>query len=103
MNVRGDARERSGVWRKPFPAVHDVEKRREEIVRNNRIAGIQDVNGAFGTVDEVAHIMAEYYKAGIRGILLGMPAPYDRETIERVIKEVRPRVLEMVAATGARR
>lgn len=43
------------------------------------------------TADEAAARMAEYWRAGIRGIIVGQVAPFDRETIERIAREVRPR------------
>lgn len=50
------------------------------------------------TVDEVVARMLEYVRVGVRGFIVGYPPPYDRETIERVAREIRPRVEDEVAA-----
>jgi len=40
----------------------------------------------------VAERLAEYARAGVAEVIAVMPAPYDAETIERLITEVRPRL-----------
>ncbi len=51
-----------------------------------------------GSVDEVVARMLEYVRGGVRGFIMGYPPPYDRVTMERVAREVRPRVEREVAA-----
>ncbi|MDQ3399756.1 MAG: TIGR03560 family F420-dependent LLM class oxidoreductase [Chloroflexota bacterium] len=48
------------------------------------------------TVEAVAQRLAEHWRAGARGFVFGMSPPYDRETIERLIGEVRPRLQEII-------
>jgi F420-dependent oxidoreductase-like protein len=59
------------------------------------VAGFPDYaasNQPYGTSEIVARRLAEYAAAGVREIIAVMPAPYDRETIERLATEVRPRL-----------
>ena len=55
------------------------------------------VGRAAGDPDTVARRMAEYWKAGVRGFLLSGAEPFDRETIERVGREVKPRLAKLIA------
>lgn len=50
------------------------------------------------TVDEVVERMLQYVKVGVRGFIIGFAPPYDRETMERIAGEVRPRIEREVAA-----
>ncbi len=43
-----------------------------------------------GTVDEIAEKMLGYVRVGFPSVLVELPAPYDMETIERLIGEVKP-------------
>jgi alkanesulfonate monooxygenase SsuD/methylene tetrahydromethanopterin reductase-like flavin-dependent oxidoreductase (luciferase family) len=54
-----------------------------------------------GSADAVARRLAEHWRAGARGFVFGMAAPYDRETIERLAREVRPRLEELVQGSSA--
>ena len=59
------------------------------------VAGFPDYaasNQPYGTSEIVARRLAEYAAVGVREIIAVMPAPYDRETIERLATEVRPRL-----------
>ena len=40
--------------------------------------------------------LAEQWRAGARGFIFGVNPPYDRETIERLISDVRPRLEQLV-------
>jgi alkanesulfonate monooxygenase SsuD/methylene tetrahydromethanopterin reductase-like flavin-dependent oxidoreductase (luciferase family) len=46
----------------------------------------------FGTPETIAERLLEYCEVGFNTALVEMPAPYDRETIERLAKEVKPLV-----------
>jgi alkanesulfonate monooxygenase SsuD/methylene tetrahydromethanopterin reductase-like flavin-dependent oxidoreductase (luciferase family) len=46
----------------------------------------------FGTPETIAERLLEYSDAGFRTAIVEVPAPYDRETLERLAKEVRPLV-----------
>ena len=43
-----------------------------------------------GTPEQVAEMMRPYLGIGFRHFILGFPAPYDAETMERMITEVKP-------------
>ncbi len=43
-----------------------------------------------GTPEQIAERLAPYVELGFRHILVEMPAPFDRETLERLIGEVKP-------------
>ena len=58
--------------------------------------------GRVGTVDRVVDELAPYVEAGFRHIYIDLPAPFDRETLERFIGEVKPRLEEVTSATAAR-
>ena len=49
-------------------------------------------NQPYGTPEMVAQRLAEYARAGVSEVIAVMPAPYDQETIERLVTEVRPRI-----------
>jgi len=51
-----------------------------------------------GKPDDIAKRLLEYHKVGAKGFLFGMSPPYDRETIERTMTEVKPRFLELAQA-----
>lgn len=81
----------------------DAHKRIEGIMQNNRIkdpnAGMKPV---VGTPESIAQLVHRYHQVGIKGILIGCPAPYDVETLERLQKEVKPRVEELAGTTARR-
>jgi alkanesulfonate monooxygenase SsuD/methylene tetrahydromethanopterin reductase-like flavin-dependent oxidoreductase (luciferase family) len=51
----------------------------------------------FGSPETVAERLAEYVAAGFTTAIVEMPWPYDRETIERLAREVRPLVVKQTA------
>ncbi len=51
----------------------------------------------FGTPETIAERLLEYGDAGFRTAIVEMPAPYDRETLERLATEVRPLVAKQPA------
>lgn len=53
---------------------------------------------AAGDPDTVARRLHEYWLAGARGFVLSGAYPFDHETIERVGREVRPRLEKLIAA-----
>ena len=63
----------------------------EETFRRNGEARLWN-NQRVGTVDQVVSQLAPYLEAGFRHLVVGFPAPYDRETMERLISEVKPRL-----------
>jgi hypothetical protein len=49
------------------------------------------------TVDALVTRCAELWRAGARGFILYVKAPFDHETIERIATQVRPRLEEAIA------
>jgi F420-dependent oxidoreductase-like protein len=49
------------------------------------------------SVDQLVEHLLDYWKVGVRGFIFYTLAPFDRETIERVAREVRPRFLQAIA------
>jgi alkanesulfonate monooxygenase SsuD/methylene tetrahydromethanopterin reductase-like flavin-dependent oxidoreductase (luciferase family) len=47
-----------------------------------------------GTVEQIADRLTEYAAAGFESVLLEVPAPFDTETIERLVGEVAPLVAQ---------
>jgi alkanesulfonate monooxygenase SsuD/methylene tetrahydromethanopterin reductase-like flavin-dependent oxidoreductase (luciferase family) len=45
-----------------------------------------------GTSDEMTEKLLAYREVGFHTVLVEMPAPYDRETMERLVEVVRPAV-----------
>ena len=54
-----------------------------------------------GTPDQVAEKIAEYARVGVRGFIVRFAEPFDAESMERLAKEVRPRLEEILAETPA--
>jgi hypothetical protein len=50
----------------------------------------------------MADRLAPYVELGFRHIYIDVPAPFDQETLERFVGEVRPRLEEAVTATSRR-
>ncbi|MHB2018484.1 MAG: LLM class flavin-dependent oxidoreductase, partial [Candidatus Xenobia bacterium] len=75
--------------------IGDGQSRQREFEETNRLspqarAGMPLVSGS---VEEIAGLFRSYHEIGIKGIIVGMPAPYDRTTLELLQKEVKPRLL----------
>jgi alkanesulfonate monooxygenase SsuD/methylene tetrahydromethanopterin reductase-like flavin-dependent oxidoreductase (luciferase family) len=51
----------------------------------------------FGSPEKIAERLLEYCDAGFKTAIVEMPAPYDRETLERLATEVRPLVARQPA------
>lgn len=76
-----------------------IRARLQAVADHNRAAApaTPQPSAAYGSPDVVAQRLAAQWRAGVRGFIFGMSPPYDRETIERLIGEVRPRLEELVA------
>ena len=55
-----------------------------------------------GTAEQIAESLVPYVELGFRHIFYDVPAPYDEETLERFVGEVKP-MLEQAAIASARR
>ena len=77
--------------------LNSVDKRMREVAARNRAeAPTRPAN--LGSPDDIAKRLVEYHKIGVKGFLFGMSPPFDHETIERVMTEVKPRFLELAGA-----
>jgi alkanesulfonate monooxygenase SsuD/methylene tetrahydromethanopterin reductase-like flavin-dependent oxidoreductase (luciferase family) len=75
----------------------EAEARREwasamEFNRTPLERSIEPSRPVFGTPETIADRLLEYCDAGFTTAIVEMPAPYDRETLERLALEVRPLV-----------
>jgi alkanesulfonate monooxygenase SsuD/methylene tetrahydromethanopterin reductase-like flavin-dependent oxidoreductase (luciferase family) len=80
----------------------EAEARREwaaamELNRTPLERGLEPSRPVFGTPETIAERLLEYCDAGFTTAIFEMPAPYDRETLERLAKEVRPLVAKQSA------
>lgn len=75
---------------------NDVDRRLREVSTRNRVAA-PTRPAVLGSPEAIAQRLLEYHRLGVRGFLFGMSPPYDRQTIERVMTEVKPRFLELAA------
>ena len=71
-----------------------VDKRMREVSARNKVEA-PNRPAVLGSPDDIAKRLLEYHKIGVKGFLFGMSPPYDRETIERTMTEVKPRFLEL--------
>ena len=55
-----------------------------------------------GTTEQLAQALVPYVELGFRHILFDQAAPFDDETLERIVTEVRPMLLDRVAAVATR-
>ena len=72
---------------------------RERLKAIGPVAGFPDYassNEPYGDPDAVAQRLADYAAAGVKEIIAVMPAPYDRETIQRLASDVRPRLEDLL-------
>ena len=58
-----------------------------------------DEDGRVGTPEQIAESLVPYVKLGFRHIFFDLPAPFDQETLERFVGEVKPMLAEKALAT----
>ncbi|HZP96782.1 MAG TPA: LLM class flavin-dependent oxidoreductase [Candidatus Limnocylindria bacterium] len=63
--------------------------------------GMNRPNAIVGNADEVAAKLKEHWDVGVRGFIVGFAYPYDLETMERLAKEVRPRLQGLIGMRAA--
>ena len=54
-----------------------------------------------GNADQVAARLKSYWDVGIRGYIIGFAEPFDLETMERLAKDVRPRLERLIGKAAA--
>ncbi|MBI3521564.1 MAG: TIGR03560 family F420-dependent LLM class oxidoreductase [Chloroflexi bacterium] len=72
-----------------------IDARLNELRTHHRQSATPNVTIS-GTPDGVAKHLLERWRAGARGFIFGISAPYDHETIERLMREVKPKLLELI-------
>jgi F420-dependent oxidoreductase-like protein len=58
--------------------------------------GMNPPNAIIGNPDQVAAKLKEHWDVGVKGFIVGFAYPYDTVTIERLAKEVRPRLKALI-------
>ena len=74
--------------------LNTVDKRMREVAARNKVEA-PNRPALAGKPEDIAKKLLEYHKLGVKGFLFGMSPPFDRETIERTMTEVKPRFLEL--------
>ncbi len=74
--------------------LNDIDKRMREVAARNKVEA-PNRPAVAGKPEDIAKLLLGYHKLGVKGFLFGMSPPYDRETIERTMTEVKPRFLEL--------
>ena len=77
----------------------DAARRAEAVFREHH-PGYSE-GGRLGTAEQLVETLAPYVELGFRHIFYDAPAPFDEETLERFVGEVKP-MLEATAAAPAR-
>ena len=72
-----------------------IDARMREVAARNKVEA-PNRPAVAGSPTQIAELLFGYHKVGVKGFLFGMSPPYDRETIERTMTEVKPRFLELV-------
>lgn len=76
----------------------DARRAFEDLLRHNQIdveAQLSRREPWFGSPEELAARMEPYVRLGFRHIIIDTPAPFDTETIERFMTEVKPLLEQM--------
>jgi len=71
-----------------------IDTRMRAVAARNRVEA-PNRPAVAGTPNDIAKQLLAYHKIGVKGFLFGMSPPYDRETIDRMMTEVKPRFLEL--------
>jgi F420-dependent oxidoreductase-like protein len=74
--------------------LNTVDKRMREVAARNKVDAPYRP-ALLGRPADLAKRLLEYRKVGVKGFLFGMSPPFDRETIERTMSDVKPRFLEL--------
>jgi F420-dependent oxidoreductase-like protein len=74
--------------------LNTVDTRMRDVATRNRVEA-PTRPAVLGKPEDIAKRLLDYHKVGVKGFLFGMSPPYDRETIERTMTEVKPRFLEL--------
>jgi alkanesulfonate monooxygenase SsuD/methylene tetrahydromethanopterin reductase-like flavin-dependent oxidoreductase (luciferase family) len=89
------------VWGGQWICVRDDAEDARQVLEDVRAHqhGMNPPNALIGNPDQVAAKLKEWWDVGVRGFIPGFAYPYDTTTIERLAKEVRPRLQKLIAAS----
>jgi len=71
-------------------------------VMHRHHAGWENEPELAGTPDRIAETLVPYVELGFRHVYFDLPAPFDEETLERLVGEVKPRLADAVPAGAGR-
>jgi alkanesulfonate monooxygenase SsuD/methylene tetrahydromethanopterin reductase-like flavin-dependent oxidoreductase (luciferase family) len=78
----------------------EAERVRRSLLEHNRtpMSRVEgDVSFWTGTAEQIAETMTQYIRVGFEHFIVELPAPYDVETMESLVKVVRPMVDQVTA------
>jgi F420-dependent oxidoreductase-like protein len=78
--------------------VEEAERAAQLIAEHN---GLPDFRGPVGTPEQIAESLVPQVELGFHHVYFDLPAPYDRETIERLVGEVKPLLERAIAKPTA--
>jgi F420-dependent oxidoreductase-like protein len=78
--------------------VEEAQRASEAIARQN---GLPDFRGPVGPPDLIAERLLPQIALGFHHVYFDVPAPYDRETLERLVSDVKPLLARAVARPAA--
>ena len=90
--IRDDAAE---AWRVQDEILAHNRAQQDEVRPGS--GSVDRSRAAVGTVDDVYAHLAPIVEAGYHHLICGFPAPYDRESMERLATQVRPRLEALIA------
>jgi F420-dependent oxidoreductase-like protein len=77
-----------------IPVIRDTEQEARKVVKamaeRNQYRGDELDEGPFGSPELVAEAWAPYLELGFEHVYVDCPAPFDHETLERLVREVKP-------------
>ena len=76
----------------------DARRAYEDILRHNQIDAQEQLSRRepwFGSPEQLAERLAPYVRLGFRHVIIDTPAPFDTETIERFITQVKPLLMRL--------
>jgi alkanesulfonate monooxygenase SsuD/methylene tetrahydromethanopterin reductase-like flavin-dependent oxidoreductase (luciferase family) len=62
--------------------------------------GMSKPNAIIGNAEEVAQRLKQFWDVGVQGFIVGFAYPYDLETMERLAKQVRPRLQQLIGSAA---
>jgi F420-dependent oxidoreductase-like protein len=75
--------------------VEEAERAAQAIAEQN---GLPSFRGPAGTAETIAEVLVPQVELGFHHVYFDIPAPYDRETLERLVGEVKPLLERAIAA-----